>query len=199
MPNTTARVKGLFIPFSQTSQTVPEEESSRGCRIRGVGVQHSDGAGVHSDDGTGVHSDDGSCSETDGEYMLEGHEDKETESEGEDTDPDEVEENVADLLNQNYVDGGWEPFRCNEKFYELDGGYISKMYNNGEVYDDAEMGRIALRPWKMFVDRDHFKDALRDFCIQEGFSLVVRRQSMIDILLNVLTVDADGEYMQVCF
>ncbi|KAL2932689.1 Altered inheritance of mitochondria protein 23 mitochondrial [Bienertia sinuspersici] len=54
---------------------------------------------------------------------------------------DEIEEDSRELLLENYVDSGWEPFRqC------------------AEIYED-----------------DHFKDALRDYFIQEGFALVVKK------------------------
>lgn len=43
------------------------------------------------------------------------------------------------------------------------------------MYDDVDMGMIDLKPWMMFVDKEHFKDTLRDYCIQEGVALVVRR------------------------
>lgn len=50
-----------------------------------------------------------------------------------------------DLLHQNYVDGEWDAFRVGEDVYEDDGGYFSRLYNNGEIYDDAELGQIRLK------------------------------------------------------
>ncbi|XP_021717066.1 uncharacterized protein LOC110684924 isoform X2 [Chenopodium quinoa] len=52
---------------------------------------------------------------------------------------------------------------------------MSRLYRNGEVFEEAEFGKIRLKQWQLFVDKDHFKDALRDFCIQEGFALVVNK------------------------
>ncbi|KAL2892794.1 Ribonuclease R [Bienertia sinuspersici] len=37
------------------------------------------------------------------------------------------------------------------------------------------MGKIRLKAWQLFVDKDHFKYVLRDYCIQEGFALVVKK------------------------
>ena len=37
------------------------------------------------------------------------------------------------------------------------------------------MYRINLKPWMMLMDKEHFKDTLRDYHSQEGFALVVRR------------------------
>ncbi|XP_048491378.1 uncharacterized protein LOC104883482 [Beta vulgaris subsp. vulgaris] len=49
------------------------------------------------------------------------------------------------------------------------------MYKNGVIYDDVEMGKIFLKSWMLFVDKEHFKDTLRDYCLQEGFALVFNR------------------------
>ncbi|XP_074304697.1 uncharacterized protein LOC141639481 [Silene latifolia] len=47
------------------------------------------------------------------------------------------------------------------------------MYRNGKLYDDKAFGSISLRSWMLFMDKEHFKDVLRDYCIQEGFYLIV--------------------------
>ncbi|XP_021752033.1 uncharacterized protein LOC110717599 [Chenopodium quinoa] len=123
------------------------------------------------------YNDDNS-SESDGEYIPDVEQEVDNDSEGEEGDPGLVEENVDELLQQNYVDGGWEPFRSSEKYVDEEGAHMGKLLKKGEVYDDAEFGRISLRPWQLFVDKDHFKEALRDYCIQEGFSLVVRKSEI---------------------
>ncbi|KAL2926583.1 Serine/threonine-protein kinase STE7-like protein [Bienertia sinuspersici] len=104
---------------------------------------------------------------------------------------------INDLLNQNYVDGGWEPFSTNE-WVAGDDSYLSRLYNNGEVFDDAEIGKIRLRPWQLFVDKEHFKDALRDYCIQEGFALVVNKANNLRYTVVYADKGANGEYMLLC-
>lgn len=46
---------------------------------------------------------------------------------------------------------------------------------NGEMYEDKDFGAIQLRPWNIFADKEHFKEVVKDFCIQEWFLIVVRR------------------------
>uniref|UniRef100_A0A803MXK4 Uncharacterized protein n=1 Tax=Chenopodium quinoa TaxID=63459 RepID=A0A803MXK4_CHEQI len=105
LPNTTARVKGVFVPNSQSSQTTLEGESSRVLRP-------SAARGVQINDDESLHADDDNSSDSDGEYIPEAEQEVECDSDCEDHDPDLVQENLADLMQQNFVDGGWEPFRC---------------------------------------------------------------------------------------
>ena len=63
----------------------------------------------------------------------------------------------------------WHDFIDNED----DDQYYQKLYKNGEVYEDKEFGKIKLKPWMIFLDRGHFKDTLRDYCVQEGFAINV--------------------------
>ncbi|KAH9626339.1 hypothetical protein KSS87_000571 [Heliosperma pusillum] len=83
----------------------------------------------------------------------------------------EVEDNSV-LSSLNFIDDGYVPFDEN-KWVDDEGGFATKMYNNGEIYDDKEFGSIRLRPWMLFMDKEHFKDVVRDFCIQEGFYVIV--------------------------
>ena len=41
------------------------------------------------------------------------------------------------------------------------------------MYDAKEFGKIQLRPWMLFMDKAHLKSVVRDYCIQEGFAIVV--------------------------
>ncbi|KAL2944424.1 Sialidase [Bienertia sinuspersici] len=97
------------------------------------------------------------------------------ESDGYDDDGIDFEENPEDLIMENFMDGNWEPFWQTEDAYEDAGGYLSRVYKNGEIYDDADLGKIKLKPWQLFVDKDHLKEVLRDYCLQEGFALVVQK------------------------
>ncbi|KAL2932594.1 NAD kinase [Bienertia sinuspersici] len=165
LAKTTAVAKGIWISQNRsTTHGVDEGDCASRPKVR---ARHKSNAVVTS------FADSGSSSDTEDDYEppLESDE----ESDGYDIDDFEEEENPSQLLMENYVDGGWEPFRKADDIYEDDGGYLSRMYKNGEVYDDAGIGKIRLRQWQLFVDKDHFKDVLRDFCVQEGFSLVVRK------------------------
>ncbi|XP_063935333.1 uncharacterized protein LOC108226826 isoform X1 [Daucus carota subsp. sativus] len=51
--------------------------------------------------------------------------------------------------------------------------YYQKLYKNGELYTDEEFGKIKLKPWMIFLDKDHFKEKLKDYCVQEGFAINV--------------------------
>ncbi|KAL1805200.1 hypothetical protein ACET3Z_028268 [Daucus carota] len=54
-----------------------------------------------------------------------------------------------------------------------DDSYFQRLYKNGEMYDAKEFGKIQLRPWMLFMDKAHLKSVVRDYCIQEGFAIVV--------------------------
>ncbi|XP_021747291.1 uncharacterized protein LOC110712855 [Chenopodium quinoa] len=167
MPKTTAIHKGLWNPTNDNTEVETQEVSGSRTRFRDrertiVGREMVE-----------VH-ENGSSSGSESDYEYEPLESDEGSDHLLDFDFD-AEENTTKLLKENYVDGGWEPFSVRGDVYEDDGGYLSRMYRNGEVYDDADIGRIRLRAWQLFMDKDHFRDVLRDFCVQEGFSLVVKK------------------------
>ncbi|KAL2925512.1 Deoxyuridine 5'-triphosphate nucleotidohydrolase [Bienertia sinuspersici] len=58
-----------------------------------------------------------------------------------------------------------------------DESYLKRLYKNGEFYEDAEWGKIVLKPWMLFSDKQHFKQVLRDYCIQCRFGIVVEKSS----------------------
>ncbi|KAL2930826.1 Inactive 7-epi-sesquithujene synthase [Bienertia sinuspersici] len=154
MPKSTTKCKGVWQSNSRPTKNVGGDEvigSLRPSRTRQPNVNAADG--VSEVRQTVRSSDDDSESDEGGEGY--------------------VEENIAEVLEENYVDARWDAFRPLLDVYLDDGGRLSKIYKNGEVYDDVELGKIRLKPWQLFVDKDHLKDVIRDFCIQEGFSLVV--------------------------
>lgn len=51
--------------------------------------------------------------------------------------------------------------------------YFTKLYNNGEMYKDEEFGKIVIKEWKLFTDKQHFRDVVKDYCIQCGFSVII--------------------------
>ncbi|XP_021740882.1 uncharacterized protein LOC110707185 [Chenopodium quinoa] len=48
-----------------------------------------------------------------------------------------------------------------------------KLYNNGEVYQEMGFGRIVSKPWQLFINKQHLRDVVRDYCIQCGFVIIV--------------------------
>lgn len=47
------------------------------------------------------------------------------------------------------------------------------------MFEEKKIGEIKLKKWQLFVDKDHLKDSIRNYCIQEGFSFVVRKADNI--------------------
>ncbi|XP_021741298.1 uncharacterized protein LOC110707579 [Chenopodium quinoa] len=63
-----------------------------------------------------------------------------------------------------------------EKTFEdyLDGSHVLyKMYKNGKVWSNLPFGSIQLEPWLIFENKQQFHEVFRDFCIQEGFVVIV--------------------------
>lgn len=50
-------------------------------------------------------------------------------------------------------------------FIDDDDDYFSRLYENGEIYEEKEWRKIIFRPWMIFIDKDHLKDTVRDYCI----------------------------------
>lgn len=65
--------------------------------------------------------------------------------------------------------------------------YFAKLYENGEMYPDEEFGKIGLKPWQIFMDKQHLRDVVRDYCIQSGFSIIVA--SANNLKYNVICRD----------
>ncbi|XP_056688621.1 uncharacterized protein [Spinacia oleracea] len=81
---------------------------------------------------------------------------------------------LEDIVRVSKIKDNWKPSTWFGFIDEDDDDYyFQKLYINGEMYEDKEFGRIELRPWMIFTDKDHFKDTLKDYCIQEKFSINV--------------------------
>ncbi|KAL2895808.1 EF-hand calcium-binding domain-containing protein 5, partial [Bienertia sinuspersici] len=81
---------------------------------------------------------------------------------------------VMDMIQDNYdpyADDFWQEDVDNDE------SYLKRLYKNGEFYEDAEWGKIVLKPWMLFSDKQHFKQVLRDYCIQCRFGIVVEKSS----------------------
>ncbi|XP_021749859.1 uncharacterized protein LOC110715580 [Chenopodium quinoa] len=99
-----------------------------------------------------------------------------------DEDMSDGSENVSldaedDLARDEYgpiIEDSYDPFE--DEIFECDNeqdNYLTKLYNNGEVYKDEGFGKIVLKPWQLFMDKQHLRDVVRDYCIQCGFAVVV--------------------------
>ncbi|KAL2924601.1 DNA mismatch repair protein MutL [Bienertia sinuspersici] len=64
----------------------------------------------------------------------------------------------------------WHDFIDND---DNDDDYFSRLYRNGELYENKQFGNIQLKPWMIFTEKSHFKDTLKDYCVQEGFAITV--------------------------
>ena len=54
-----------------------------------------------------------------------------------------------------------------------DENYFQRLYKNGEFYESKNFGKIELKSWMLFLDKDHFKDTIKDYFIEEGFAITV--------------------------
>lgn len=100
-----------------------------------------------------------------------------SESDSEDSDESLVDE--GDLSHDEYgpmIDDAYNPYDqtvWDEVEDDEKGNYFSKLYRNGEVYNDQEFGKIEIKPWQLFTDKQHLRDVVRDYAIQSAFSVVV--------------------------
>ncbi|KAL2936838.1 EF-hand calcium-binding domain-containing protein 11 [Bienertia sinuspersici] len=85
-------------------------------------------------------------------------------------DEEEVEKDYKFMVNDNY-DPYDEP-KWDDN-YNDDDNYFSKLYKNGELYEEQKWSEIVLKPWQLFTDKQHLRDVLRDYYIQCGFSVIV--------------------------
>ncbi|KAL8161698.1 hypothetical protein V2J09_013187, partial [Rumex salicifolius] len=53
--------------------------------------------------------------------------------------------------------------------------YFDRLNDNGEVYDEHCFGKIKLKSWMIFQEKDHLMEVLRDLCVQDGFTVVVQK------------------------
>lgn len=88
------------------------------------------------------------------------------------------------------VDDRYDPTQWDDWDVD-DGGYLSKLYKNGELFGDYVFGGIKLSQWQRFSDKDHIKDVVRDFCIQEGFSVIVLKADDLRYTVESATKGCD--------
>lgn len=114
----------------------------------------------------------------------EGREDEDDEGSESDEDFEDDEESESDedaIFNSDFVvEEHIEAY--DDELYQpefkdcLDGGSKKdKIYKNGKIWNEVPYGSIRLEPWLIFSSKEEFMDVLRNFCIQEGFSLTVEK------------------------
>ncbi|KAL9225036.1 hypothetical protein vseg_001008 [Gypsophila vaccaria] len=148
-------MKGTYVPKSQLRSTVASENSRRSTRRLRVDCNADNGS----------QNDE---SDTNLSYVP--SDDDHIEND-EDVSDLKLEDNIL-ISSLDFVDDGYVPVKDGEWVAD-DEGYASRIYNNGEIYDGSEFGAIKLRPWMLFMDKNHFRDVLIDNYIQEGFYVVV--------------------------
>lgn len=74
------------------------------------------------------------------------------------------------MVNDNY--DPYDDINFDDHEYDEE-NYFLKLYQNGETYVDKKFGEIELRPWQLFVDKQHLRDVVRDYCIQNHFAVIV--------------------------
>ncbi|XP_021713595.1 uncharacterized protein LOC110681779 [Chenopodium quinoa] len=155
VPLTTARRKGLQVSVSEGSNSLSQGVKSR--RTDALTVNLGD------DDQNLVSDDD---DEEDNYEPVGGDENEDSEDESLDEE-DQEEEVSGAIIHDNFA----EVFDDGDD----DDNYFMRLYRNGELYKDEEFGKIILKPWKLFTDKQHLRDVVRDYCIQCGFFVVVDR------------------------
>ncbi|KAL2924859.1 E3 ubiquitin-protein ligase rififylin [Bienertia sinuspersici] len=132
MPKSTTKYKGVWQSNSRPTKNVggDEDQTTKFNAADGVSGSETDSEGDYLP--PIQSSDDDSESDEGGEGY--------------------VEENIAEVLEENYVDARWDAFRPLLDVYLDDGGRLSKIYKNGEVYDDAELGKIRCN-WRIHASK----------------------------------------------
>ncbi|XP_048493289.1 uncharacterized protein LOC125493809 [Beta vulgaris subsp. vulgaris] len=105
--------------------------------------------------------------------------DDESVSDDEDFIAEEDESEDDDVLGDFIVDEDEDSFAyddVSEKAFEdflYGSSTMDRLYRNGKIWNEEPFGSIKLEPWLIFPTREVFLEVLRDFCIQEGFGLLV--------------------------
>lgn len=167
IPKTTARRKGISTiqqsgAMSTTAESVVDlGESSK--RVKSV--KRKVEFRVDADE-TGAELDEQDA----GDHDV----DDESDSE-EDINPKfPLSDDEGDIMKMPKIKDNWKPGQGHDFIDELDDNdYYQTLYKNGELYEDKEFGKIVLRPWMLFLDKSHFRDTLKDYCVQEGFAINV--------------------------
>ncbi|XP_021749333.1 uncharacterized protein LOC110715065 [Chenopodium quinoa] len=165
VPRTTAKRKGIVIS-SSTSGGDSDQHIQSGVGSRALSVS----VGLNGSESLSVHDE---------QDADEANEQEDRAYEPYDSDDDTVESvDIEEQLSEDEygpkIEDSWDPFE--EHIFECDKdeeNYLAKLYNNAEVFKDEGFGRIVLKEWQLFTDKQHLRDVVRDYCIQCGFAVIV--------------------------
>ncbi|KAL2933779.1 Replicase polyprotein 1a [Bienertia sinuspersici] len=153
VPRSTARRRGLLPNHSVSDRSV---------------VSLADGfereIDLNLDDNVSLDDDVNSGDQDGNEDALNG-----SASEGDDS-GDEVENRDIDFI----VNDDWDP-EAGEKWEDENDQPQKRIYKKGEMYSEEEFGKITIKPWQLFTDKQHLRDVVRDYCIQTGFSIIMQK------------------------
>ncbi|KAL2942689.1 Transposase for insertion sequence element IS905, partial [Bienertia sinuspersici] len=160
VPRSTARRRGLL----------PNHSVRDNVRDKSV-VSLADGfereTDLNLDDNVSLddyYDDDNNGDQDGNEDALNGYD-----SEGDDS-GDEVENRDIDLI----VNDDWDP-EAVKKWEDENDQQQKRIYKKGEMYSKEEFGKITIKPWQLFTDKQHLRDVVRDYCIQTGFSIIMQK------------------------
>lgn len=137
VPRTTAIRKGLPVESGSSGKTAKRKVDFQSDGEFQTGDQDN-----NADESAHVYAENNSDS-SDGEVVAKG------------TCPSDEDEEVVKVpkIKENWKQGSWHEFIDDEN----DDSYYQKLYKNGEIYEDKEFGKIALKPWMIFLDKNHYK------------------------------------------
>ncbi|KAH9609361.1 hypothetical protein KSS87_015344 [Heliosperma pusillum] len=169
IPKTTARRKGIYTARPNTKKMPIQTETSdnrpkRQCKLLEWVGDHFEADNSGSED------------RMDADY----NEESETsESEKEELD-EHIYEEGTEMAKKLVISTNVHPFDTTiAEVQDQSEHYLDKAYYNGTMYLPQEWGSITLRPWLMFISKSEFQLVLADYCIQEGFSLVVLKSDIM--------------------
>ncbi|KAL2942636.1 hypothetical protein RDABS01_030986 [Bienertia sinuspersici] len=164
IPRTTAVRKGL------ATQTVTHDEALDGD---GYGSVHNANA-FNNPLEIVVHNNAIIGGSIDGTVRNDkkGNGDVEYEVSDNDLDKDEGDETeIPTMIEDNY-----DPY-CDEFWQEdvdNDDSYLKRVYNNGEFYKDEGWGKIVLKPWMLFIDKQHFQQRIHSSRLPDGRTWAIK-------------------------
>ncbi|XP_074264169.1 uncharacterized protein LOC141586750 [Silene latifolia] len=68
---------------------------------------------------------------------------------------------------------------CYDEGFDIAKGESDRTYKKGRMYLPQRWGEITLKPWLLFISKDEFMSVFSDYCIQQGFSVVVIKSDRV--------------------
>ncbi|XP_021767519.1 uncharacterized protein LOC110731908 [Chenopodium quinoa] len=117
-----------------------------------------------------LNDEDGEGDDADDTYNPDDYMEPETDDES--VEEEEIFEKDDDVPK---IEDSYDPFEDLDFECENDeDNYLTRLYNNGEVYKDEGFGKIVLKEWQLFTDKQHLRDVVRDYCIQYGITWAIK-------------------------